>query len=139
MKKLTTLSILFLIVICFDACVLDHINKYTSGRLIDHQTKLPLEGVIIKDSKSGYSATTDSSGRFNLIGIKPTQIIEIKKAGYKPFNLEITLKYEGEHEKFKVFKLTNERFWDKNGYKELNSNNYRIINGDSLIIELQKE
>lgn len=133
-------------VILFTSCVYDHIPVHTKGTVIDHITKLPIEGVIVKDSISGNRILTDNNGFFDINGIEPKQIIQISKNGYKPFCLEIAHEYDKKHKQFKTFKLFDESDWienenynDKNNSEKVNSNNFTVVDGVNLIVELERE
>lgn len=146
MKKIQSLLMTLLSVILFTTCVYDHIPVHTKGTLIDHKTKLPIEGAVIKDSISGNRVLTDNNGYFEIKGIMPKQIIQISNKGYKPFCLEITLEYDKEHRKFKTFKLFDEIDWienesynDKQNSEKVNSNTFTVVDGGDLIVELEKK
>lgn len=133
-------------VFLFTTCVYDHIPVHTYGTVIDHITKLPIEGVVVKDSISGYRVFTDDNGYFDINGIMSEQIIQISSKGYKPFCLVIALEYDKEHRKFKTFKIIDEGDWTENersNYRQndekVNSNNFTVIDGVNLIVELEKE
>ena len=133
-------------VILFTTCVYEHIPVHTKGTVIDHITKLPIEGVIVKDSISGYRVFTNDNGFFDINGILPNQIIQISKKGYKPFCLAIAVEYDKEHRKFKTFKIIDESDWiendsynDKQNDEKVNSNNFTVVDGVNLIVELEKE
>jgi hypothetical protein len=139
MKPVIRLFLFQFILVGLIGC-LDRIPKSTNGTVIDYDTKLPLEGAFVRDSESGDFIITDKSGRFCITGIMPVQKIEITKKEYNPFSLEIKINYKNNKEMFKSYKLIDERNWieNENKYNEFNSNSFSIINGDSLIIELEQ-
>ena len=133
-------TILFLILLTGNIGCQDRITHRTIGVIIDAETKIPIDSVLVKDAKSDYSVITDSTGRFLLKYFKSPQIIEIRIQGYKPFYLETQDEYDEKHVKFKSYKLRDERIYNEKTHeeKEINSNIFKVINGDSVVIELKR-
>ena len=138
MKKFYNTVFLIIMPFLFSACFMDHIKVYTSGIVLDYETKKPISGVLIKDLEyGGTGVESDCTGRFKLLGVKKKRIIEATILGYKPFHLEMFTKYK-HHKHYEYYVVTNEEHWSEYGPYELNSNCFKVTNNDSLIIELEK-
>ena len=131
--------LLFILLAGVFGCM-DQVAHRTIGVIIDGETKLPVDSVLVKDSKSGCSTLTNPAGRFRLQYFGSPQILEISRKGYKPFSLEIKDEYDEKHVKYKSLKLQDERSFSEKTNKEteVNSNSFSLIHGDSLVIELYR-
>ncbi len=119
---------------------MDRTPHQTIGVIVDGESKIPLDSVLVKDSRSGNSVITDTDGRFRLKYFESPQILEIGRKGYKPFSLEIKVEYDEKHVKHESLKLRDERTFNEktNEETEVNSNSLTLINGDSLVVELKR-
>ncbi len=93
------LSVLSAIFILFSSCITaigainGTIEKNGTGdfnRIIDSQTKSPINQADVILPSKGYKTKTDNEGRFNLEAkINAPTIMSVQKEGYKPFSLTI--------------------------------------------------
>ena len=140
MKQVFRLIFAVVVIVTLSKCNFgDYERESTKGLVIDHLTGLPIERALVKDSKYGISELTNQEGKFDIPGIAIKHMIEVTINGYKPFYLEISRDYkEGKY--MKTFKVQDVRVNDlgENECKEINSHIFRLINCDSLIIELDR-
>jgi len=118
---------------------LDHIPEHIMGKVIDYDTKLPIDFAFIKDSESGSYNFTNKSGQFDLKCHEPKQNIEVTKEGYKPFSIKILMKLDDNKRNIKF--LNSDEQVTTNSESNLiiaNSNSSCFMKGDSLVIELVK-
>ena len=139
MKILHKISLVIFAITSFTSCM-DRIPTNSEGIIIDDLSKSPVADVHVMDKESGYFQYTDNKGRLNIIGTEPIQVIEITKEGYKPFTLEITLERNEDQKIYKSFKVLYEKYWDKKSrtLTEKNSNSFTVLNGDSIIVVLER-
>jgi len=132
--------ILAFLLICCSSCY-DHIPSQITGIVIDNSTGLPINGVLVKDLKSGHSAWTDKNGRFNITGIVPKQKIDVSDENYLPFYIEITEVIKRGQYNSKSFSIPDKNYMNEAAYEiiEPNSHNFSVVNGNSLIIRLRKK
>lgn len=139
MKIQRHVFLVILAITTFSSCM-DRIPTNSKGIIIDDLSKLPVAEVHVMDTKSGYFQYTDNKGSFNIIGTEPKQVIEITKEGYKSFTLEITLERNKDQEIYKSFKVLNKKYLGERSknFTEKNSNSFTVLNGDSLIVVLER-
>jgi len=113
---------------------MDPVREKLKGRVIDYDTKLPIKGAMYG------SEFTNDSGNFDLTIYRHEGTIDITKNGYKPFNLKIEHIYNnGDFKSFTLYDKSNNDNWTTKTYKNSHSLDFKVINGDSIIIELKKE
>jgi hypothetical protein len=104
------------------------------GRVIDFDTKLPIKGAM-----HGAELTNDS-GYFENTFYNNIADINITKDGYKPFHLKVELKFDGgDYKSFTLYNKDTKDSWTDMTHDLENSSSFRVIDGDSLIIELKRK
>lgn len=113
MKKLTNCSWIFLFValISCETEKLDIINYGgLTGRILDAQTYLPLNGVLITTTPASVSIISDADGKFTIPKIKEGDVaINMKKENYLSNSLTVAvLKNETNQMDLLIFKDNND-------------------------------
>lgn len=108
MKKIV---IALLLIIGLPACskiITGEISKQTNSnanQIVDAQSNVPIEGVIIKIPAKGYETRTRKDGTFKLeTKIDSPAIMSLEKSGYKPYSM--TLKETGKPIQVAIEKTT---------------------------------
>ena len=135
MKKVLLYILTIFAITMSSTCVCDPTRDIIHCQVIDFDTKKTIAGAIV-----GIAKYTNDSGYFRTMAHGNKGYIGVTKDGYKPFSLKIDLKLN--NKEFKTYTLCKEN--SKNEltddlYNEENSSSFRVINGDSLIIELKKK
>ena len=116
------------------SCVMDPVREKIKVRVIDFDTKIPIKGAMYG------SEWTNDSGYFDMTIYRHKGYLDITKDGYKPFHLKIERKFDdGEYKSFTLYNKDTKDSWTDMTFDKVNSSSFRVINGDSLIIELKKK
>lgn len=85
---LVTLTLIFSVCTDFSFASVnaDRDNGIIKGRLIDNETKTPVEGAVVKNVETGTKTASDEKGEFTFDKLNySTYRIEVNVIGYKPF------------------------------------------------------